>query len=751
MRLIHALLLLLVLLAAAAPRAVAIDVTRVEIEGNHFVSSSKIQSIFGIREGEQFLAERVSQGIKRLMGTKDFADAQAYYSEEAGKAVIRLVVEEYPRVRRVVLEGNDKVDEKDISAGISLREGYFVRPAVITRDVAAIRELYAEKGYSRAAVEVRRSPAPEERMIYITYAISEGRKVKIRHIDFLGNGVVSSVRLSKVIESKENRWYRGGEYKPKTVEEDLARIKALYENLGHLDVGVSVEQIEEVDDGAKVDIYFRIREGQRYYTGTIGWSGNEAVPDAEIERLILLREGEPFSREDLEMTQMGISSLYWEQGYIWSRVSPAQKARRRRVDIDFQIVENDPAQIRQIRISGNTKTFESVIRRELKVFPGERFILQNVQRSLRDLFQLGYFTGPPRIDTAPVGETGDIDLLIEVEEKQTGNFRAGFGFSQLNRLTGFVGIEENNLLGRGKTVAFDWEFGRYRKNLNFRVVEPYLLDTQTSLTLNVFNWIQDRISQQYYKDRRIGFSIRAGHPLPLLDYTHGFLAYRFEKVELTDFDVSYPATGALRLIDWPLNKSTVQLGMVRNSTDSPFHPTRGSVTSWSTEVAGGPFGGNVQFVRNSANLSWFRYLFLKLTFHLDAGVESIDGYGGSQIQDYEKFRLGGNRSRALRGYDFYEVVPEGNDPFVGGRFMVRFVQEFVFPISQAVHGLMFYDAGNTWNSLSDANLYRLRRGLGVGIRIEIPGMGNLGFDYGYGLDKIGGPAWEPHFTFGSFF
>jgi len=740
----------LLLLCAAAP-AGAIEVGRVDIEGNHFVSDTKIVSIFGVRAGEQFLAERVSQGIKRLVRTKDFADVRAFYSEEGGKAVIRLLVEEYPRVQGVVLEGNRKIDDDDIKGKLTLKEGYFARPAIITKDIASIKDLYAEKGYNRASVVVRRNPGREERKIFVTYVITEGRKVKIRNIDFLGNGAVSSGQIRKVMDSKEDRWYRGGDYKPKTLEEDLDKIKRLYEDLGYLDASVSLEKTEEADDGGKVDLYLRIREGRQYYVGNVRWSGNEQVTDEQIEPLILLRAGRPFSKAELEMTQMNISSLYWEQGFIWSRIEPREKVRRRTIDLDLRIVENEPASIREIRISGNTKTFESVVRRELDVYPGDRFILADVQRSVRDIFQLGYFNGPPRIDTAPVEETGYIDLLIDVEEKQTGNFRGGFGFSQLNRLTGFVGIEESNLLGRGKSVALDWEFGRYRQNMNFRYTEPYFLGTQTSMTLNVFNWIQDRISQQYYRDRRVGFSLRAGHPLPLLDYTGGFLSYRFEKVNLTDFDPSYPETGSLRRIDWPLNKSSVQAGLIRNSTDSPFHPTRGSIVSWSTEVAGGPFGGNVQYVRNEANLSWFRYLFWKLTFHLDVDAASINGYGGSAVEDYEKYRLGGNRSQSLRGYDFYEVVPEGNDPYVGGTFMTRFIQELVFPFSQAVYGLVFFDAGNTWNSMTEANLYRLRRGLGVGVRIEIPGMGNLGFDYGYGLDKPGGPGWEPHFAFGTFF
>ena len=739
----------LLIILAASSQALSIEVGRVDVEGNVFVTESKIQSILGVKDGDIFVAEKVSQGIKRLVRTKDFADVQAYYSEEGGKAVLTIVVEEYPRVKAVVVEGNRRIKENDIRDKISTREGYFARPAMITRDITAIRDLYAEKGYNGAKIEVARIPSREEHKIYVTYRIDEGEKVKIRHIDILGNGQFSSKDLLGMMDSKADSWFRGGDYKPKVLEEDLAKILTLYRDDGFLDATVSVDHIETVRKGRNVDIYIRIYEGNRYYVGDIKWSGNKEILDYRIKELIMLGEGDPFSMQAMEMTTWGISSAYSENGYIWSRVIPNQTKRRRMIDLDIEIIENQPASVREIRISGNTKTFENVIRRELDVYPGDRFILQDVQRSIREVFQLGYFAGPPKIDVEPVGDEGEINLLIDVEEKQTGNFRAGFGFSQLNRLTGFLGMQENNFLGRGKTIGLDWEFGRYRKNLNLRYTEPYFFSTKWSMTVNVFDWVQDRVSQQYYKDKRTGFSIRGGRQLPMLDYTRFFLGYRFERVKLSDFDESYPENGSLRGIDD--DKSTVTLSIVRNSTDNPFHPTRGSIITWNTELAGGIFGGNVQFIRNSASISWFKLLFWKLTFHLALDAAGIHGYGGVEVEDYEKFRLGGNRRFPLRGYDFYEIVPKGNNPFVGGTFMTRISQELVFPFSHMVWGVLFYDIGNTWNSMTEANIYNMRRGIGFGIRIEMPGMGNLGFDYGYGLDKYGGPAWEPHFTFGTFF
>jgi outer membrane protein insertion porin family len=740
----------LMLCLATAARSMPVD--RIEISGNFFVSEKMILQIFGLRPGDEYREERISEGLKRLFQTKQFADLRVSYREENGKTILAILVEEYPRVKEVRIQGCNKLKREDVEAKALLKEGYFARPSLLTQDVDSILALYATKGYTRARVDVKKTPIPKEHNVIISYVITEGGKVKIRHIDFLGNGAVESGELRKVMESKEDRWWRGGDYKPATLDQDLKMIKDLYGTYGYLDAEVRIEKQDEAKGGKALDLYIRIDEGRQYTIGTITWSGNKIVSDEDIEKLALFKEGDPFAIDRIEGLQAGINSCYWEQGYIWSRVVPERKVRGRRIDLGLTIVENNPASINEIKISGNSKTFESVIRRELTIYPGDRFVLTKVQRSIRDVVSLGYFNGPPQVDTQPVNERGDINLLIAVEDKTTGNFKIGAGFSQLNSLSGFFGVQENNLFGRGKGATLDWEFGKYRTNINAQYTEPYLFGTENSLIISVYNSIQDRVSQQYYADRRKGFSVQMGRPFPWLDYTKFWTSYRFEHISLSDFSEDYPEDGILRTYDWPLLKSSMLFSLTRNSTDNPTHPTQGSVASLSGEFAGGPLQGNMKFMRYMAELSWFRNLFWKLTFHLNMEAGAIDGYSDpGEVPDFEKFRLGGNRRYALRGYDFYEVVPKGNDEFIGGRFMTSFTQEILFPFTDAVYGLIFFDSGNTWNSFGTADPFDLRRSIGLGVRIDMPGVGNLGFDYGYGFDKEDGPGWQPHFTFGTFF
>jgi outer membrane protein insertion porin family len=355
------------------------------------------------------------------------------------------------------------------------------------------------------------------------------------------------------------------------------------------------------------------------------------------------------------------------------------------------------------------------------------------------------------VNTSAPDEEGNIDLSLQVTEKSTGQFRFGAGFSQLNSISGFLGVEEPNLFGRGQRLGLNWEFSSTRQNMDLRFTEPWLFGTQTELSVSVFNFIQNQVSQQYYDDRRKGFSIRLGRPFPWFDYTSIFGRYQYEAVELKNFAPGY--TGTLLNIEWPQRTSSVSFTLMRNSTDSPFHPTTGTSSYLTAEWNGGDLlGGDVRFQRYEARFSWYTPLFWRFVLESRYNAGVLDGYDTpDQVPDYELFRLGGNRKYALRGYDFYEVVPRGNAAYIGGRFMQTLSYEVSFQIATSVYGLFFLDGGNTWNSFRGADLFNLKKGVGLGIRLELPMLGTVGFDYGYGLDKLGGAAWEPHISLGGYF
>jgi len=424
---------------------------------------------------------------------------------------------------------------------------------------------------------------------------------------------------------------------------------------------------------------------------------------------------------------------------------------RNTVGVKFDITEGLPAHIREINITGNSKTYEEIIRRQLIISPGDVFLRARLIRSLREVFNLGFFAGPPQVIPGRPDENGDIDITLRVEEKPAGQFRLGAGFSQLNRVSGFIGVQEPNFLGRGLRVGFNWEFSRFRQNIDVSLTEPWFAGTPTEVSVNVYKRQQSAVRQQFFTDGRTGIGLRVGRPFPWFDYTSMFVRYTLERVNLSDFSPGY--FGPLRDQPWPQTTSAIGVTLLRNSTDNPFHPTSGTRTILRGQWTGGHLGGDINFQRYEVEFSWYEPLFWRFVLEIRNQFGVLDGYKSPfQVPDYEKYRLGGNRRWGLRGYDFFEVVPRGNPQFVGGRFMQISTLQVTFPIADpTIWGLFFAEGGNTWNSFQQATMFDLRKGVGFGVRIQLPMLGTVGLDYGYGIDRIGGAAWEPHITFGGAF
>ncbi len=728
-------------------------IQRIAVKGNQQVSAPKIVRVLGLKPGEPYDADRVRPGLKRLYETKQFADIRAYRDDGTASDSVVVVIEvvEYPRVDDVRFDGDDHMGKDDLRKAISITKGTFVRPSALQKDKEAIADLYKDKGYYSVAVGDTILKDAKAGTQALVYEIKEGEKIKVRHVDFVGSRLIDTETIRKSIKTKPKGWLMGGDFSPKQLADDREAIIQLYKTYGFLDVAVNEPELEFTDNGKGVDVYFTIGEGRQYYVGNIDWKGNELLPDTVIASNIKFSKGQVF--DDIALTQMqfNLSNLYGDRGYIYATVTPVKKVRGNVIDLTFEIQQGNLAHVREINIVGNTKTWEEVIRRELVLMPGDVFSSNRLRRSLREVFNLGFFAGPPEPQVTQANDEGDIDLTLRVEEKSAGQFRVGAGFSQLNRVSGFIGITEPNFLGRGYRVQGNWEFARSRQDVSLSFTQPWAFGTPTELTLSVYAANQDRVSQQFYSDRRTGFSIRVGRPFPWLDYTTVSVRYSLEEVELADFTSGYQ--GPLRFEQWPQTTSSVGLTLYRNSTDNPFHPTTGTRTTLNTRWTGAMLGGDVDIQRYEADMSWFQLLMWKFVLELRENLGVVNGYGDPEaVPDYERFRLGGNRRYGVRGYDFYEITPRGNNSFTGGRFYSITGAQIEFPIvAPTVYGRTFLDMGGTWNSFGTAEWGDLYKGAGLGIVIELPMIGLFGFDYAYGFDRIRGPSWEPHITFGSSF
>jgi outer membrane protein insertion porin family len=600
----------------------------------------------------------------------------------------------------------------------------------------------------------------------LVFRIAEGKKVRVRRVVFRGAEKLRPDELRKQMSTKTDNWYRSGTFKSQEFELDLEKIAQKYRDEGYLDARVVSHDLTFLEDEPNhLEILIEVEEGERYSAGSVSFRGNDVFDAERLEPLVVLREGEVFREKQLVESRNNLQTLYWDGGYIYSVISPQRNVRPdRTVDVEFQIREGEQARVRQVRIEGNDKTREAVIRRELRVLPGDLFSNTELRNSQADLFRLGFFNNViPDFEQTPTPD--EIDLVFEVEEKQTGQFTMGVGFSQQTRASGFFNIGENNLFGRGQSLQFAWQFGSRRSYLNLSFTEPWFLGTPTLVGVDLYDRFSNAI-QDFYDTRVRGFGVRVGRPIPGARYTRASLRYAYNQTTLRNFDPFYVETldrlerelGAegvefqrLDKTQWPQVESGITTSIRRNSTDNPFFPTRGSDANLRHEINGGPFGGDLDYQRILVDYDWYLSLPWKLAFHVGASSGHLMAYGNTrQVPDYVRFRLGGNRFFKLRGYGDLDIVPRGNPRFVGGRFYTTITTELAYPITRAVAVLGFVDQGDTWNSFDEADLTNLRTGAGFGIRLEVPLVGRIGLDYGYGFDQAN-PGWELHFNFGQFF
>jgi outer membrane protein insertion porin family len=756
---------LVALAAWAGPRAVAAQttapavatITAIEVEGARHVAPDQIRQWLGMRSGDRFDPARVSRALRELASKRRFADVRIEGEPRAGGIVLHVVVEEYPQIEAVRIEGADAVDEKDIRNALRLTAGSFVSPAELRADRERILALYRDKGYFSAAVRDSLAGDPAARPALVL-AIHEGPKVKVQEVAFAGNASIGAKELRKQMETREDGILRGGELKMDTLQQDFETLAAYYRDRGWLDAQVTHHDLDIAPNGRDMVLRIHIQEGPRYQVGDVTWSGNSVFSDSLVAARIELERGEPFGEKDYESTTTALYELYNDAGYIHFNATPRRDVQGQTVNLSYVFTEGAPAAVNQIRVVGNTKTQDKVILREFLVLPGDTFDRSKLMRSIREVYALGFFDDIGIQNFTP-RDDGTVDLELRVAERQTGQLGAGAGYSQINAVTGFVEVAETNFRGTGERISFRWEFSKRQNELEFSYTKPWLFDTPTSLGVELYNTSLRTQIRDYYRRKSTGGALTLGRRLDFLDYTRASWRFRAESIEIADIDTTIAAGRSLqsRFGGGPRTTFGTGLTLRRDSTDNPFFPTSGSDAETSVDLVGTFLGGDESYVRTSASIAWFHRVGVsKLALMLRSRFGLLHGLDGKPTPEYETFRLGGSRYYGVRGYDELEIVPFGNSSFIGGQAMSISTAELVYPFGPKVHGVVFFDAGNTWNSFREADLSFLRKGAGVGVRVEVPMLGQLGLDYGYGFDRIddfGREAddWQLHFNFGRLF
>jgi outer membrane protein insertion porin family len=731
-------------------------IARIEVEGNQRVTTENILQWFAVRPGDRFDPRRVERALKDLTRKGRFADVEIEGELEDESVVLYITVEEYPQLQAVRIEGVDKLKESDLRAEMTLGARAFLTPWQLREDIGKITRLYRDKGYHRAGVRDTLVLASNGEFDLVLRVL-EGEKASIQQIVFVGNEQVLAKHLRKQMETSEDGFWGGGDLKMDVLEQDFQKIADFYQTRGYLDAHVTQHELDLAENGRDLTLRIHIEEGQQYRVGMVSWVGNTVFPDERIRAVLQLHRGRPFDQSLYDASTTALYELYQDRGYFYFTASPSRDVQGETVNVVYELQEGQQARLNHVRIVGNTKTQDKVILREFVLLPGDTFDRSRLTRSLREVFQLGFFDD---VNIPPEGirprEDGSVDVDLRVAERQTGQLGAGAGYSAVNALTGFFEMAETNLFGTGKRLSLRWEFSKRRNDINFSYTQPWFMDTPTTMTVDLFSSTGRTNVASFYRVRRTGGALSIGRRLNVLDFTTVFWRYRAERVKFEDFAASIPDSTRLELARGNRRFST-GLTLRRNSTDNPFFPSRGSEAEVSTNLVGTFLGGDEHYIRNEAQLSWFQRIgFSKFTFMLRSRFGHLRGLGGHRVPNDELFRLGGVFFNGVRGYDELQIVPEGNPPFQGGQAMSIFVSELRYPFSPRFHGSVFFDAGNTWNTFREADFSNLRKGAGVGVRVEVPMLGLLGLDYAYGFDRVDllgrdDDGWKFHFRFGNLF
>jgi outer membrane protein insertion porin family len=750
-------------------------VAQVEIKGNQRIESDAILRVIQSGPGDVYLQKALSDDLQAIYDMGYFDDIRVAVEERPeGKTVI-FTIKEKPTVRQIFVRGNRVYNQEKVLESVTTKSGSILNVFQVRRDMERIRDLYRAKNYHHTEVqyEIKELENNQADLIFI---LSEGDKVKVTEIVFEGRESYKKKELRKQIETSEKgffSWLTGsGELKREAVQQDAARLTAFYHNQGYVDARVSDPEISF--EGSEARVRFKIDEGQRFRVGKISVDGDLLFTEEILLGVTNIGKEEWYKRDVIHQDMMALTDLYGDAGYANTDVYPQLRKDPEAgvVDIRYTVHQGRQVYIDRIEIEGNVKTRDKVIRRQVPILEQELYSGTKIKRGIRNLNRLDYFEDV-RLDMERTADPEKVDLKVRVEEKPTGMFTFGAGYSSQDNLFGQVSVTQRNFGGRGQTLNLRADVSSSSTKYTLSFTEPYLFDRPLSAGFDVYDW--DREYDDYTK-KSTGGTVRFGYPV--WDYTRAFISYGFEK-----FDVEVDS-GKEQLVNEdilamvPLDTaSTLSLSLNYDSTNRMFNPSEGANHRATVKHAGGFLGGDIAFTKYTAEVGWYFPLWQTVFFmHGETGYVHKNTEG--HLPDYEKFYLGGMNS--LRGYRWRDVAvyydgeytydevtrdDDGNVTSVekktvsyrknkGGDKFTQANFEFIFPLVReaGLMGLAFYDVGNVFDTDQSINMDGVKRSVGYGIRWFSP-IGPIRLEYGIPLDKIDGEKkggrWE--FTMGGAF
>ncbi|MDP4616636.1 MAG: outer membrane protein assembly factor BamA [Schleiferiaceae bacterium] len=787
------------------------EVAGITVSGAQDLDPNVVIMLTNIRVGDniQFPDPKISDAIKTLWRQQLFEDITFSVVNKSGKKVyLDIRLQELPKMSKYFITGAKKSWKDDIREELDLRAGKVVNENLVVMSRNKIQSYFREKGYLNATVDITQErDTTFNNAVILGFRVKPGERVKIGEIAFVGNEAVADKVLLKAMKNtkmKGKAIFKVSKLRKKEYREDMRALVAKYNSMGYRDARVIRDTNYRVDDEL-INIEITVEEGRKYYFGDITFVGNTKYDTPLLRSILKINRGDIYDSQHLnervsfDPNGNDVASIYLNNGYLFSQVVPIEKnVQNDTIDVEIRIQEGRQATIRKVSITGNERTNDHVIYREVRTRPGDLFSKAMIQRTIRELSQLGYFDQTQiGVNPVPDPQTGTVDLEYTVVEKSTSQLELQGGWGA-NRVVGTLGLNFNNFsaknignkrawqplpTGDGQTINIRAQSnGLYFQSYNASFTEPWLGGKKpNSFTGTIYHNVQSNGVQASDPNRQslliTGINFGLGQRLKWPDdYFTLYQGLEFRRFNLNNFP-----TGFLNYNKGISNNVNYKFTLGRNNTDVPIFPTRGSQISFAAELTP-PFSllrddidykslsseerfKLVEYHKWKLNADWFAPITSKFVIRTHGEF----GYLGSYNKDlglppFERFYVGGDGLAnfvidgreiiGLRGYTNNSITPGG-----GGALYNKYVFEMRYIIannpSAQVFPLIFMEGGNNYDNFWDYRAFNLKRSAGAGLRIYMPMFGLMGVDVAYGFDPepngAAASGWQTHFIIGQQF
>lgn len=726
------------------------SVTKIVVQGNQRIESSTITSYLPFKVGGNFTQARSDKALKTLYGTGLFSEVSVSFN----KGVVSIKVKENPIISKIIFEGNSAIKTEYLENELILRPRMVYSKSRIRDDTNKIIEIYNKIGRFATTVTPKIVKLPQNR-INLVFDIHEGKKAKIEKIFFVGNSHFSDRKLKEVIMSKEHRFWnlfaKTDHYDSDLVENDKVLLARFYNSHGYANFKV-ISATADIEPSKNVFyLTFSIDEGHKYKFGNIDLTSNiKNINLSTLKNLIQTKKGTTFNVSLVDDSIESITKELANEGFPFVQIMPAYKIddQTKTIDLTYEIGKARRTYIGRINIRGNLKTYDYVIRREVKVSEGDPYNAFLIDRSKKKLEDLDYFR-KVTIDSKRTNKDDVVDLDVKVEEKSTAQIKFSGGYSTSDGIIGMISFSESNFLGRGQYIDAGIQKSANSFGTNFAFTEPRFLGNDMSAGFNIFKSSHNNKNSSWgatsnslpYNTEALGLGLHIGYDV--IDYLYHGVYYGVEKKKISGIEPDAPIYISQQAGSYL--SSAIGQRFIYDKADSSTLPTKGYILKLDQTLAG--IGGNTKYFRNIVGGSKYFPIAEDVTFKLDGQLAGILGYSGETVRINDRFYLG---DQGFRGFQAAGIGPrdKSSGDALGGQYYYKGTTEITFPLGLPkeleVSGTAFSDFGSLWgvnipnginyprSNFYDSKALRVSGGFGI---LWITRMGPLRFDIAKAIKK----------------